>query len=262
MFIPSAPLVGKPDNRRTEAMNKLNGKVAIITGGSTGIGLATAKLFVAEGAHVFITGRRAAELEKARREIGKDVTVVQGDVANLEDLDRLYEAVKREKGVVHVVVANAGMVEPTPIDAATPEHYDRTFGVNARGAYFTVQKALPLMTEGGSVIFVSSGMHSKGIPAHTTYAASKAAVRSFVRTLAIELSGRKIRVNNLSPGVIDTPINQNQPPETMAFFKSITPLGRLGRPEELASCALFLASDDSSFVTASDLVADGGVTGV
>jgi len=247
-------------------MSKLNGKIAVVTGGSSGIGLAAAKRFVEEGAYVFITGRRQSELDKAKAEIGKNVTAVQGDVANLEDLDRLYKTVKAEKGGVDIVVASAGFVERVLTQDATPAHFDKTFGINARGLYFTVQKAIPLLRKGGSVVLVSSTLHLKGFPEHGTYAATKAAVRSFARTWAMELKDRGIRVNTLSPGAIDTPIidgqfrTKEEADGARSFFASITPLGRVGRPEEMASAILFLASDDSSYSTGIDLVADGGIT--
>ena len=246
-------------------MSKLNGKVAIITGGSSGIGLATAQKFVAEGAHVFITGRRQSELEKAKALIGRNVTAVQGDVANLSDLDQLYETVRKEKGKVDIVVASAGFVEHATIDTATPEHFDKTFNINARGVFFTVQKALPLMKNGGSIVLVSSVLHVKGLPAHGTYSATKAALRSFARTWAMELKDRGIRVNTLSPGAVDTPIidgqfkTKDEADAAKANFAGATPLGRIGRPEELASAALFLASDDSSYSTGIDLMVDGGL---
>jgi NAD(P)-dependent dehydrogenase (short-subunit alcohol dehydrogenase family) len=249
-------------------MKKLTGKIAVITGGSSGIGLATARRFVDEGAYVYVTGRRQSELDKVKAELGKNVTVVQGDVANLADLDRLYKVVADEKGAVDIVVASAGFVEHAPLEVATPAHFDKTFGINARGVFFTVQKALPLMRKGGSVVLVSSGMHMKGIPAHSTYAATKAALRSFARTWAAELKGRGIRVNNLSPGAIDTPIidgqfkTKEEADGARGFFASITPLGRIGRPEEMAAAALWLASDESSYSTGIDLVADGGLTQV
>ncbi len=249
-------------------MSKLSGKVAVITGGSSGIGLATAQKFVEEGAYVFITGRRQTELDKAKALIGKNVTAVQGDVANLADLDRLYQTVAAEKGRLDIVVANAGFVEHQTIDSATPQHFDKTFNINARGAFFTVQKALPLIKNGGSIILVSSGLHMRGFPAHGTYSATKAALRSFARTWAAELKDRGIRVNNLSPGAVDTPIidgqfaTKEQADGARAMFASMTPLGRIGRPEEIAAAALFLASDDSSFSTGIDLVADGGITQV
>jgi NAD(P)-dependent dehydrogenase (short-subunit alcohol dehydrogenase family) len=247
-------------------MAKLSGKIAVITGGSSGIGLATAQRFVAEGTHVFITGRRSSELEKAVALVGHDVTAVQGDVADLADLDRLFAKVAAEKGIVDIVVASAGFVEHATIDVATPEHFDKTFGINARGVFFTVQKALPLMTRGGSIVLVSSGLHLKGLPAHGTYSATKAALRSFARTWAAELKGRGIRVNTLSPGAIDTPIIQSQfkteeeAEGARKMFAQLTPLGRIGRPEEMAAAAFFLASDESSYSTGIDLVADGGLT--
>jgi NAD(P)-dependent dehydrogenase (short-subunit alcohol dehydrogenase family) len=249
-------------------MSKLSGKVAVITGGSSGIGLAAARRFVDEGAYVFVTGRRKLELDRARATIGRNVTAVQGDVANLADLDRLYAQVKAEKGVIDVIVASAGFVEHASIDTATPEHFDKTFGINARGLFFTVQKALPLMTRGGSIVLVSSVLHLKGLPAHGTYSATKAAVRSFARTWAMELKERGIRVNTLSPGAIDTPIIDSQfktrqeADGARAMFAQLTPLGRIGQPDEMASAALFLASNDSSFSTGIDLVADGGLTQV
>ena len=249
-------------------MSKLNGKVAVITGGSSGIGLATAKKFVEEGAYVFITGRRQPELDQAKAAIGANVTTVQGDVASLPDLDRLYATVAAEKGRVDIIVASAGFVEHQTIDKATPEHFDKTFDINARGTYFTVAKALPLMTQGGSIVLVASGLHLKGFPAHGTYSATKAAMRSFARTWAAELKGRGIRVNTLSPGAIDTPIidgqfkTREEADGARAMFAQITPLGRIGRPEEMAAAALFLASDDSSYSTGIDLVADGGITQV
>jgi NAD(P)-dependent dehydrogenase (short-subunit alcohol dehydrogenase family) len=249
-------------------MSKLQGKVAVITGGSSGIGLATAKRFVAEGAHVFITGRRQSELEKAKAEIGRNVSIVQGDSTNLADLDRLYAQIKAEKGKLDVVVVSAAYVEQVPLAAITPEHFDKTFDINARAALFTVQKALPLMGRGGSVILVSSGMHQMGVPGHTTYAATKAALRSYVRTWAVELKDSGIRFNILSAGPTETPmLNGLAPtPEASAamkeMFASLVPLGRIARPEEVASGALFLASDDSSYVTAADLSNDGGASQV
>lgn len=246
--------------------HKLENKIAVITGGSSGIGLATAKRFVEEGAYVFIAGRREAELAKAAAEIGRNVSTVQGDVASLDDLDRLFAQVKAEKGALDIVVASAGFVEHQPIAAATPEHFDKTFGINARGTYFTVAKALPLLRDGGSIVLVSSCLHLKGLAAHGTYAATKAALRSFARTWAAELKDRGIRVNSLSPGATDTPIIDGQfktaqeAESARATMAQITPLGRMGRAEELAAAALFLASSDSSFSTGIDLVADGGFT--
>jgi NAD(P)-dependent dehydrogenase (short-subunit alcohol dehydrogenase family) len=249
-------------------MSKLNGKVAVITGGSSGIGLATAKRFVQEGAHVYITGRRRSELDKAAAEIGGKVTAVTGDVSNLDDLDALYKKISADKRKVDVVVANAGFVEWGYLPSATPEHFDKTFNINARGTFFTVQKALPLMNDGGSIILVSSCVHLKGIPQYTVYGATKAALRSFARSWAMELKGRRIRVNNLSPGATDTPIiggqfkTKEEAEGAKKYFSEIIALGRLGRPEELASAALFLASDESSYMTGADLVVDGGWTQV
>jgi len=249
-------------------MKKLENKVAVITGGNSGIGLAIAKEFVAEGAYVFITGRRQSELDKAVKEIGSNVTAVQGDVSNLNDLDRLYKTVKAEKGTVDVLVANAGIVELSTLAEATPEHFDKIFNTNARGVFFTAQKALPLMKNGGRIVLVSSGLHSKGLPQYGAYSATKAALRSFARTWAMELKDLQIRVNTLSPGPINTPIIGAQFPTPEAevqgreFFKSIVPLNRIGDPEETAKAALFLASDDSSYITATDLVVDGGLTQV
>lgn len=247
-------------------MSKLDGKIAVVTGGSSGIGLATARRFVDEGAYVFLTGRRMAELEKARDAIGRNVSIVQGDIASLDDLDRIFAQVRAEKGILDILVASAGVIEQVPVDAASPEHFDKTFGINTRGAFFTVQKALPLMTRGGSIVLVASGLHLKGFPAHSTYSASKAALRSFARTFAAELKGRGIRVNSLSPGAIDTPIlesqfaTQEEADGARKAYAQLTPLGRLGRAEEMAAAALFLASDDSSYSTGIDLIADGGLT--
>lgn len=249
-------------------MSRLNGKVAVITGGSSGIGLATARLFVEEGAHVFITGRRQAELDKAAAAIGRNVTTVQGDAASLEDLDRLYQVVRESQGRVDIVFANAGLVEHQTIDTVTPEHFDKTFDLNVRGVLFAVQEALPLMARGGSIILTSSIVAVKGLPAHGVYGATKAAVRSFARTWTTELKERGIRVNSLSPGATDTPIidgqftSKEQADAARASFAGATPMGRIGRPEELAAAALFLASDESSFITGIDLQVDGGLVQV
>ncbi|MCF7549488.1 SDR family NAD(P)-dependent oxidoreductase [Pseudonocardia sp. WMMC193] len=246
---------------------KLEGKVAVVTGGSSGIGLAIAKEFVEQGAYVFITGRRATELEKAAEEIGRNVTPVQGDVAKLADLDELYDVVRREQGRVDVVVANAAVGGLAPEGAAaSPEHYDKVFTVNARGVFFTVQKAVDLLSDGAAIVLVASNAHSLGIPGFGPYSASKAAVRSFARTWAAEFSGRGIRVNTLSPGPIDTPIydtsglTREESDEFLNGIISQVPLRRMGRPEEMAAAALFLASSDSGFITGVDLVADGGMT--
>jgi NAD(P)-dependent dehydrogenase (short-subunit alcohol dehydrogenase family) len=249
-------------------MAKLDGKVAVITGGSSGIGLATAKKFVEEGAHVFITGRRQIELDKARAAIGRNVTAVRGDAASLEDLDALYRTVRETKGRVDVLFANAGFVEHQTIDVVTPEHFDKTFNINVRGVLFAVQKALPLMKSGGSIILNSSVVAVKGLAAHGVYGATKAAVRSFARTWTTELKDRGIRVNSLSPGATDTPIidgqftSKDQADKARAAFAAATPMARIGRPEELAAAALFLASDDSSYITGIHLQVDGGLVQV
>jgi NAD(P)-dependent dehydrogenase (short-subunit alcohol dehydrogenase family) len=250
------------------SMSKLSGKVAVITGGTSGIGLATAKKFVEEGAYVFITGRRQEQLDKAKALIGKNVTAVRGDASKLEDLDQLYRIVKESKGQVDILFANAGFVEHQTIDVVTPEHFDKTFDINVRGVLFAVQKALPLMRKGGSIILTASIVAVKGLPAHGVYGATKAAVRSFARTWTTELKDRGIRVNTLSPGATDTPIidgqftTKEQADTAKASFAAATPMGRLGRPEELAAAALFLASDDSSFITGIDLQVDGGLVQV
>ena len=247
-------------------MNKLNDKVAVITGGSSGIGLATARRFVGEGAYVFITGRRQAELDKAKKAIGKNVTAVQGDIANLNDLDRLYETIKKEKGILHVVVANAGITERATPSTATPEHYDKIYNIIARGTFFTIQKAVPLMTAGGSIVTVGSVAYKKGLIPIAVYSSAKAAVRYSVKGWAAELIGKGIRVNNLSPGVIETPIleshheTKEESDATRAMYIKMTPMGRLGRAEEMASAIFYLASDESSFTTGFDLVADGGLS--
>jgi NAD(P)-dependent dehydrogenase (short-subunit alcohol dehydrogenase family) len=244
---------------------KLAGKVAVVTGGSSGIGLATAERFVAEGAYVFITGRRQGELDAAARRIGENVTAVRGDVSNLADLDRLYATVEREKGRIDVLFANAGGGEFAPLGAITEEHFDKTFAINVKGVLFTVQKALPLFRDGGSIILNASIVSSKGIEAFSVYSATKAAVRSFARTWTVDLKQRKIRVNALSPGPIDTPAvdRLGSTEEEAAQFKTnmaaSVPLGRIGTPDEIAKAAVFLASDDSSFVTGIELFVDGGM---
>lgn len=247
-------------------MSKLNGKVALVTGGSSGIGLAIVRRFVAEGAHVFITGRRHAELDAATKGIERNVTTVPGDAGNLDDLDRLYATVKQAKGKVDIVVANAATMEAMSLAEATPEHFDRTFDLNVRGSFFTVQKALPLMTDGGSIVLIASALTAKGLPGNSTYSASKAALRSFARTWAAELKDRGIRVNTLSPGGTDTPflvpsgMSAEDAENLRATYGSWIPLGRLGRPDEIAAAALFLASSESSYSTGTDLVVDGGFT--
>jgi NAD(P)-dependent dehydrogenase (short-subunit alcohol dehydrogenase family) len=249
-------------------MGKLEGKVAVITGGSSGIGLATAQHFVAEGAYVFITGRRASELRAAEKQIGKCVTGVPGDASNLADIDRLYETVKREKGRIDVLFANAGVSGRGTLGSLAEEEFDRLFSINVKGVVFTVQKALPLFTDGGSIILNASIVSSKGFPGTSIYSATKAAVRSFARTWTSDLKGRRIRVNALSPGPIDTPIfappgrTAEQVEQIKTGFTAIVPMGRLGHPDEIAKAAVFLASDDSSFVTGIELVVDGGAAQV
>jgi len=238
-------------------MGRLLGKVAVITGGTTGIGLATAKLFVREGAYVFITGRRRKELDDAVTAIGSNVSGVQGDVADLGDLDRLYETVKAH-GRLDVVFANAGVLERAPLGSITAEHLDRLLDTNVKGALFTVQKALPLLNDGASIILTGSVAGSKGSPAQGVYAATKAAIRSFVRTWTSELKDRRIRTNVVSPGPIATPPVLQQSADAIERMVSTIPMGRMGDPEEVARAVLFLASDDSSFVTGTELFVDGG----
>jgi NAD(P)-dependent dehydrogenase (short-subunit alcohol dehydrogenase family) len=243
-------------------MSTLANKVAVISGGTTGIGLAIAQRFVAEGAHVFIFGRRQAQLDAAAEQIGRNVTAIRADAANLDDLDRVAAAVRDKRGVVDIIVSNAGYTEQASIDTITPEHFDKAFNLMARGPVFMVQKLLPLMTGGGSIILVSSAMHLMGIPGHTAYAATKAALRSYARTWAAEFKDRGIRVNMLSPGVTDTPILDGQSAtreDLVKMYRSMVPLGRLARPEEMANAALFLASDQSSYMTGADLMNDGGI---
>lgn len=241
---------------------KLKDKVAVITGGTSGMALATAKLFVEEGAYVFITGRDKERLDKAVKEVGKNVTGVKGDAASLEDLDRLYDTVKKEKGKIDILFASAGRGDFGAIGDVTEKHFDEIFDLNVRGTLFTVQKALPLFNDGGSIILNGSIAAVKGFPGLGVYNASKAAVRSFARTWTMDLKPRNIRVNVLSPGTIDTPILDPFSQETKDYFVSLIPMGRMGRPEEIATVALFLASNDSSFVTGVDLHVDGGAVQV
>lgn len=249
-------------------MGKLSGKVAVITGGNSGMGLDTAKLFVAEGAKVVITGRRQAELDAALKLIGDNVIGVQGDVSRTEDLDRLYAKVKETFGFVDIVFANAGVGSLSPIGQITEEHFDKHFDINVKGLLFTVQKALPLMRDGGAIILNASVAASTGIEGFSVYSATKAAVRSFARGWANDLKGRKIRVNAISPGPIETPIfgkmglSQSAVDGFLAGIKSQVPLGRLGRGEEIAKAALFLASEDSSYITGIELTVDGGLNQV
>jgi NAD(P)-dependent dehydrogenase (short-subunit alcohol dehydrogenase family) len=245
-------------------MGKLDGKVALITGGNSGIGLATAKRFVQEGAYVFITGRTQSKLDDAVKEVGSNVTGVQGDVATLGDLDRLFEQIKKDKGTLDIVFANAGIATYAPLGAIDEEHFDSIFGTNVKGLLFTVQKALPLLPDGASIILNASIVGSKGLPANSVYAATKAAVRSFARTWTTDLKDRRIRVNAISPGPIDTEglrelVGSSQTgQDRLKGLSSSVPLGRMGNPDEIAKAAVFLASDDSSFVTGIELFVDGG----
>ena len=247
---------------------KLEGKVAVVTGGNSGIGLATAKRFAQEGAKVVVTGRRQPELDAAIQAIGHGAIGVRGDVSNLADLDRLYATVKEKYGRVDVLFANAGMAEFAPIDQVTEEHFDRQFNVNVKGLLFTVQKALPLMPDGGAIVLNASIVSVSGMPAFGVYSATKAAVRSFARSWTTDLKARKIRVNAVSPGPIDTPgvdALVKNPQEAEAFKASMAanvPLGRVGEPDEIAKAVVFLASDDASYVTGVELFVDGGMVQV
>ena len=249
-------------------MPALQGKIAVITGGSSGIGLATAKRFVAEGAQVFLMGRRQDELNKAVAEIGPSAIGVAGDVSNLEDLDSLYSLIASKRMKIDIVFANAAFAEIAPMRAVTVEHFDRTFATNTRGVFFTVQKALPLMNDGGRIIVTGATGKDRNSQNRGIYSASKAALRSFVRTWTAELKDRKIRVNMLSPGPTDTPIIQGLFPTKEAAeqgrlqFAAQIPMGRIGKPEEIAAAALFLASDESNFIAGVDLAVDGGLTAI
>lgn len=246
-------------------MKKLEGKIALVTGGNSGIGLATAKQFVAEGAYVYITGRRQVELDAAVEAIGKNVTAVQSDVSNLADLDRLFATIKQEQGHLDIIFANAGGGQIAPLGAITEEHFDKTFNINVKGLLFTVQKALPLLPEGASIILNASTTSIKGTPAFSVYSATKAAVRSFARNWILDLRERKIRVNAISPGVVPTPgydhlgLNDQQLQEFVDSQASAIPLGRVGTPDEIAKAVVFLASADSSFVNGIELFVDGGM---
>jgi len=244
--------------------NTFSGKVALVTGGNSGIGLATAKRFVSEGAYVFITGRRQKELDTAVKEIGKNVTAVQGDISNLADLDRLFAQIKKEKGKIDIVFANAGVAKYAPLGKITEELYDSIFDINVKGLLFTVQKALPLLREGGSIILNASIVASKGLASNSVYSATKAAVRSFARTWTTDLKDRPIRVNAVSPGPIDTPglrellASSEVGKQRKQMISTGVPLGRLGTPHEIAKAVVFLASDDASYITGIELFVDGG----
>jgi NAD(P)-dependent dehydrogenase (short-subunit alcohol dehydrogenase family) len=241
-------------------MGKLDGKVAVITGGTSGLALASAELFVKEGAYVFITGRRKDQLDKAVAQVGKNVTGVQGDASKLADLDHLFETVKKEKGHIDVLFASAGLGEINfPIGSITEEHYNKTFDLNVKGTIFTVQKALPLLRDGGSIILTGSVAGSKGFPGFSVYNASKAAIRSLARTWTMDLQPRKIRVNIISPGPIATAALVDMPKEAIDGFIAAVPMQRIGKPEEVAAAALFLASSDSSYTTGAEIFVDGGL---
>jgi NAD(P)-dependent dehydrogenase (short-subunit alcohol dehydrogenase family) len=245
-------------------MGKLDGKVALVTGGNSGIGLATAKRFGSEGAYVFITGRRAEELAAAVKEIGKNVTGVQGDVSKLADLDRLFAQIKREKGKLDIVFANAGVAKYARLGSISEELFDSIFNTNVKGLLFTVQKALPLLPDGASIILNASIVGSKGLPTNSVYSATKAAVRSFARTWTTDLKDRRIRVNAVSPGATDTPgardllASSEVGEQRKKMIATVTPLGRFGTPDEIAKAVVFLACDDSSYVTGIELFVDGG----
>jgi len=249
-------------------MGKLEGKIALITGGNSGIGLATAKQFVNEGAYVFITGRREPELAAAVKEIGRNVTGVQGDVSKLADLDRLFAQIKREKGKLDIVFANAGVAKYAPFGAITEEFYESIFNINVKGLLFTVQKALPLLPDGASVILNASIVASKGLSSNSVYSATKAAVRSFARTWTTDLKDRRIRVNAVSPGATDTPglsellASSATCEQRLKMISNSIPLGRLGTSDEIAKAVVFLASDDSSYITGTELFVDGGIAQV
>ncbi len=244
---------------------KLEGKVALVTGGNSGIGLATAQRFVAEGAQVFITGRRKEELDAAVQLIGKNVTAVQGDVSKLADLDKLYEIIKQKAGRLDILFANAGGGEFVPLGQITEAHFDKWFGINVKGLLFTVQKALPLMPDGASIVLNASIVSIKGLPSFSVYSATKAAVRSFARTWAVDLKDRKIRVNVVSPGPIETPAidriagSKEEQDQFKAGMAASVPLGRMGQPDEIAKAVVFLGSDDGSFVNGIELFVDGGM---
>jgi NAD(P)-dependent dehydrogenase (short-subunit alcohol dehydrogenase family) len=252
------------NGRKEKHMGKLEGKIALVTGGNSGIGLATAKQFVNEGAYVFITGRRDPELVAAVKHIGRNVTGVQGDVSNLADLDRLFAQIKQEKSKLDIVFANAGVAKFAALGAITEELYDWTFDINVKGLLFTVQKALPLLPDGASIILNSSVVGSKGLPINSVYSATKAAIRSFARTWTTDLKDRRIRVNAVSPGSIDTPglsgllAASETGQQRLKMISNNVPLGRLGTPDEIAKAVVFLASDDASYVTGAELFVDGG----
>ena len=245
-------------------MGKLEGKIGLVTGGTSGIGFATARRFVEEGAYVFITGRRESELRTAVKKISRNVTGVQGDVSKVDDLDRLFAQIKHEKGTLNVIFANAGIAKYARLGTITEEFYDSIFDINVKGVVFTVQKALPLLPDGASIVLNSSIVGSKGLPSNSVYSATKAAIRSFARTWTTDLKDRHIRVNAISPGSTDTPglsdllASSETGEERKRMIEKLTPLGRLGTPDEIANAVVFLASDDSSYVSGIELFVDGG----
>jgi NAD(P)-dependent dehydrogenase (short-subunit alcohol dehydrogenase family) len=244
--------------------NKLEGKIAVITGATSGIGLATAKRFVTEGAYVFITGLYQKEIDEAISEIGKNVSGIQSDVSNLADLDKMYDIVKDQKGHIDILFANAGIIEFAPLGEISEKHFDKIFGIDVKGLLFTVQKALSIFQDGGSIILMASVGSSKGSAELSVYHAAKAAVRSFARSWSLNLNQRNIRVNAISPGPIDTPfvnrvLNDQQTEKFLKNSVNSTSLGRMGSPDEVAKAVSFLASDDSSYVTGIELFVDGGM---
>jgi NAD(P)-dependent dehydrogenase (short-subunit alcohol dehydrogenase family) len=245
-------------------MARLEGKIALVTGANSGIGFATAKRFVNEGAYVFMTSRRERELAAVVKEIGSNVTGIQGDVSNLGDLDRLFAQIKREKGRLDIVFANAGVAKYAPLGKITEELYDSIFSINVKGLLFTVQKALPLLPDGAAIILNASIVASKGLSSNSVYSATKAAVRSFARTWTTDLKARRIRVNAVSPGSTDTPglsellASSETGQQRLQMISNSVPLGRLGTPDEIAKAVVFLASDDSSYITGTELFVDGG----
>src|SRR5258706_3222327 len=247
---------------------KLEGKIALVTGGTAGIGLATARRFVKEGAYVFVTGRRRAELDAAAKLMSGHVTAVKADASKLDDLDKLFARIKREKGRLDIVYANAGGGSFAPIGAITEEHFDQTFDTNVKGTLFTIQKALPLVSDGGSIIMTGSTAGSTAMPAFSAYSASKAAIRSFARCWTLDLKDRKIRVNVISPGPIETPgiaglaPNEEQRREFYTVLASQVPLGRMGQPDEIAKVAVLPGSRRRRFSTGIELFADGGIAQV
>ena len=249
-------------------MGKLDGKIALITGGSEGIGFATAQRFIIEGAeHVFITGRRQEKLDEAVKKIGaQNITAVQGDTSNMADLDKLFDIIRQTKGRLDIIFANAASCTFATFGTITEKHFDDTFNVNVKGVLFTVQKALPLLVDGASIILNGSNSSNKGDPALTAYCATKAAIRSFARCMTVDLKERRIRVNTLSPGAIDTPLlrsmgaNEEEVKMNLATWQAATPMNRIGTPDEIAKAVVFLASDDSSYVTGIELFVDGGLS--